>query len=139
MQRNKKGEIAGIVVTVIILVLLIVLTNIENSNLSYIENIANKLVNPIQNGLTYAKNKIHKNESFFTDINELKKQNEELQETKNQLEEKLREFETVKAENQTLKEYMKLTEKYGDYTTVGADVISRDISNYSKTIVLNDG
>ena len=59
MHRNKKGEIAGIVVTVIILVLLIVLTNIENSNLSYIENIANKLVNPIQNGLTYAKNKIH--------------------------------------------------------------------------------
>ena len=34
---------------------------------------------------------------------------------------------------------MKLTEKYGDYATVGADVISRDISNYSKTIVINVG
>ena len=139
MHRNKKGEIAGIIITVIILILLIVLTNIENSNLSYIENIANKLVNPIQNALTYAKNKIHKNDSFFININNLKKQNEELQETKSQLEEKLREFETVKAENQTLKEYMKLTEKFGDYNTVGADVISRDISNYSKTIIINVG
>ena len=57
MYRNKKGEIIGIMVTIIILILLVVLTNTENSNLSYIENIANKLVNPIQNGLTYVKNK----------------------------------------------------------------------------------
>ena len=139
MYKNKKGEIIGIVITIIILILLVILTNTENSNLSYIENIANKLVNPIQNGLTYIKNRIYGNSSFFTNINDLQTENEELQTKNNELEETLREFETIKAENQTLKEYLKLTEKYTDYTTIAADVISRDISNYSKTIVINAG
>ena len=109
MYRNKKSGIIGIIITIIILILLVILTNTENSNLSYVENIANKLVNPIQNGLTYVKNKIHGNSSFFTNINDLKSQNEEL------------------------------IAKNNDYTTVVEDVISRDISNYSKTIIINAG
>ena len=71
------------------------LTNTQNSNLSYIENIADKLVNPIQNGLTFLKNKIHSNNSFFTNINDLQNENEELKNKNNELEEKLREFESV--------------------------------------------
>ena len=139
MYKNKKEKIIGILVTLIILILLVILTNTENSNLSYIENIANKIVNPIQNGLTYVKNRLHGNSSFFNNINDLKNENEQLHVRNSQLEEKLREFETIKAENQTLKEYMNLTEKYKDYKTVAADVISRDISNYSKTIIVNAG
>ena len=139
MYKNKKNGIIGIVIAVIILILLVVLTNIENSDLSYIENIANKLVNPVQNGLTYIKNKVHGNSSFFNNINNLKEENEKLQAQNSELEKKLREFETVKAENETLKEYHNLTEKYSDYKTLPANVISRDISNYSKTIVINVG
>lgn len=139
MRRSKKGEIIGIIVTIVILIFLIILTNTESSNLSYIENVANKLVNPIQNGLTYVKNKIHGNTSFFTNINDLKTENEKLKESNSKLEETLREFETVKAENETLKQYLNLSEKYSDYKTIAADVISRDISNYSKTIVINAG
>ena len=139
MRKNKKGEIIGIIVTIVILIILVLLTNTENSNLSYIENIANKLVNPIQNGLTFMKNKIHGNSSFFTNINDLKSENERLQARNNELEETLREFETMKAENETLKQYLNLSEKYSDYQTIAADVISRDISNYSKTIIINAG
>ena len=139
MYKNKKSGIIGIIITIIILILLVILTNIENSNLSYIENIANKLVNPIQNGLTYIKNGIHRNNSFFTNINDLKSENQELKEKNNQLEERLREFETIKAENGTLKEYLNLSEKYTDYETIAANVISRDISNYAKTIIINVG
>ena len=139
MYKNKKVGIIGIIVTILIVILLVILTNTENSNLSYIENVANKLVNPIQNGLTYVKNRLHGNTSFFTNINDLQQENKDLLEKNNELEETLRELETIKAENQTLKEYLKLTEKYSDYKTVAADVISRDISNYSKTIVINVG
>lgn len=138
-KNDKKEKVIGISITVVILVLLIILTNIENSNLSYIENIGSKIVNPIQNGLTYLKNKIHGNTSFFTNINDLKNENDILNKKNSELEEKLREFETIKAENTTLKEYLKLTEKYADYKTIAADVISRDISNYSKIIIINAG
>lgn len=139
MYKKKKFGILGIIVTIIILIILFALTNIQNSNLSYIENLANKIVMPIQNGLTYVKNKLSGNSSFFVNVNNLKEENENLQERNKKLEEKVRELETIKAENETLKQYVDLTEKYSEYTTVPADVINRDISNYSKTIVINAG
>ena len=139
MYKNKKNGLIGIIITTIILIILVILTNVENSNLSYIDKIANKLVTPIQNGLTYIKNKVNKNDSFFEDISKLKEENAKLQEKNNKLEESLREFETIKSQNESLKQYLQLAEKYKDYRTIPADVINRDISNYSKTIVINAG
>ena len=138
MYKSKKKGLLGIVVTVIILILIIIFSNRE-ANTSFFENIANKLVMPVQNGLTYLKNKFSGNSTFFTDINNLKNENQELKEKNSQLEQALRELENVKTENQTLKEYLNLTEKYGEYKTIPAYVINRDISNYSKTIVINVG
>ena len=94
---------------------------------------------PIQNGLTYLKNKISGNNTFFTDINNLQAENEELKQKNSELEQSLRELENIKTENETLKEYLNLTEKYGEYSTVPGYVINKDISNYSKTIVINLG
>ena len=94
---------------------------------------------PIQNGFTYLKNKISGNDSFFADMDTLKTENEELKKKNSELEQSLRELEIIKAENDTLKEYVNLKDKYTDYTTVPADVINRDISNYSSTIIINVG
>lgn len=139
MYKEKRNGILGIIVTVVILIILVLLTNTENNNLSAFENAVSKLVTPVQNGLAHLKNKINGNNEFFTDINALKTENEELKKKNSELEQDLRKLETIKNENQSLKEYMKLTEKYADYKTVPADVINRDISNYSKTIVINVG
>lgn len=138
MYSNKKNGIWGIIITVVILILLVCFSNIE-ANTSFFENIANKLVMPIQNTLVYLKNKVSGNSTFFTDINNLKTENENLKEKNSQLEQLLRELENIKSENETLKEYLGLTEKYGEYKTVPAYVINKDISNYSKTIVINVG
>ncbi len=138
MYKNKKAEIAGIVITIIILILIVVLSNVD-SGTSFIENAASKLVMPVQNGLTYLKNKISGNSTFFTDINNLKQENEELSQRNSELEQSLRELESIKSENETLKEYLGLTEKYGEYKTVPAYIINKDISNYSKTVVINVG
>ena len=139
MYNKKKYGIFGIIVTIIILIILFTLTNMQNSKLSYVENLANKIVMPIQNGLTYIKNKINGNSSFFENVNNLKEENDELRARNTELEEKLRELESIKAENETLEQYLNLTEKYSDYNTIPGNVINRDISNYSKNIVINVG
>ena len=138
MYKNKKAEIIGIVITIIILILIVIFSNGEK-NASLFENIASNLVMPIQNGLTYLKNKISGNDTFFADIDNLQSENEELQKRNSELEQSLRELESIKAENETLKEYLNLTEKYGEYETIPGYVINKDISNYSKTIVINIG
>ena len=127
MYNNKKSGLLGIIITIIILVIIVVFSNME-ANTSFFENIANKLVMPVQNGLTYLKNKVSGNSTFFTDINNLKSENENLKEKNSQLEQSLRELENIKSENETLKEYLGLTEKYGEYKTVPGYVINKDYS-----------
>ena len=139
MYKSKKGGLVGVIITVIILIMLVIFTNVDNTNLSYLENVASKLVMPVQNGLTYLKNKINGNENFFYSIDNLKKENEELKDKNSQLELQLRELEIIKSENETLKAYVNLTDKYKEYKTIPACVINRDISNYSKTIIINVG
>lgn len=139
MYRKKKTGIIGIIITIIILIFLVVITNTGIAKMSYVENIVSTLVMPIQNGLTYLKGKLTGNDSFFQDINNLKEENENLKKKNSELEQSLREYEIVKSENDTLKEYMNLKDKYKDYTTMPAYVINKDISNYSNTVVINVG
>ena len=139
MYNKKKYGIVGVIVTIIILIILFALTNVQNNKASYFENLANKIVMPVQNGLTYLKNKVNGNSSFFENVNNLKTENDKLQNKNKELEEKLRELESIKAENESLKQYLNLKEKYSDYAAIPADVINRDISNYSKNIIINVG
>ena len=119
--------------------MIVIFSNNDNGNLSFFETVANNLVMPIQNGMTYIKNKISGNSTFFQDISNLKAENEQLKEENSSLEKQLRELENIKTENETLKEYLDLTEKYGEYKTIPAYIINKDISNYAKTIVINIG
>ena len=138
MKKKKKSGIIGIIITIIILVLVVIFSNGE-TNTSFFENAATNLVMPIQNGLTYLKNKLSGNGTFFTDINNLKEENEKLKQRNSELEQSLRELENIKTQNETLQEYLNLSEKYGEYNTIPSYVINKDISNYSKTIVINVG
>ena len=70
---------------------------------------------------------------------ELKTENESLKQKNSELEQQLREYEIIKNENEQLKQELNLAEKYEQYTTVPGMIISRDISNYSKTLVINVG
>lgn len=139
MYRNKKTGVIGMAITIIILILTVILSNIDIQKMSYLENALNAFVMPIQNGLTYLKNKMEGNDSFFTDISKLQEENEELKRKNSELEQSLREFEIVKAENETLKEYVNLKDKYQDYQTIPAYIINKDITNYNQMIVINVG
>lgn len=139
MENNRKGGIIGVVITVIILILLVVFTNTGSEEISIVEGIANNIVMPIENGLTYLKNKVNNNDKFFENIDQLKTENETLKQENSELEQQLREYEIVKNENEQLKQQLNLAEKYAQFTTVPGTIISRDISNYSKTLVINIG
>ena len=139
MYKNKKTGIIGIIITIIVLIILVLLTNVEMGSLKGIENAFSKLIMPMQNGLTYLKNKISGNNAFFQDINNLKAENATLKEKNKELEEALRELEIIKAENATLRSYNNMSEKYSDYTTIPAYIINKDVSNLSDTMIINVG
>lgn len=139
MRKSKKTGIAGIIITIVILIIIVIISNIKIDNVAFIESSAGIFVMPIQNGLTYLKNWMSGNNTFFTNINNLQEENEELKKKNSELEKSLRELEIVKSENSTLKEYVNLKDKYTEYETIPAYVINKDISNYNDTIVINVG
>ena len=139
MEKENKGGIVGVIITIIILILLVIFTKADSGNISIIENIAKSIVVPVENGLTYLKNMLNNNDKFFENIEQLKSENNSLQQKNSELEQQLREFEIIKNENEQLKQQLNLAEKYGQFTTVPGTIISRDISNYSKTLVINIG
>ena len=139
MYNHKKNGVLGIIITTVILIILVIITNIDSTKLYNVENIINKIVMPVQNGITYFKNKVSGNNVFFADLNEVKEENKMLKQKNSELELQLRELEVIKAENEILKQYGMLAEKYKSYTTIPAYVISKDITNYSKVIVINVG
>lgn len=138
MNKRKNG-IAGVIITIVLLVILVFVSNLKLNKLSYLENAFSNIIMPIQSGITYLKNKISKNDQYFTTIDTLKAENEELKKENMQLEEALRELEIIQSENSTLKEYLELTEQYRDYETVPAYIINKDVSNYSEIFVINVG
>lgn len=139
MYRNKKVGIIGIIITVLILIILVFMTTVNVNKFSKTEGFFNKLVMPIQNGLTYLKNKISGNNSFFENIDNLKNENEKLIAENNKLQEELRELEIIKAENATLRSYNNMKQEYSEYTTVPGYIINKDISNLSNTMIINVG
>ena len=138
MNRKKSG-IAGIVITVVLLIILVFISNLKLNKLSYIENAFSNIIMPIQSGITYLKHKLSGDENYFTTIESLQEENERLKQANIELEEKLRELEIIQAENLTLKEYVNLTEQYKNYKTVPAYIINKDTSNYSSIFVINVG
>ena len=109
MGRNKQSGLLGGIITLIILILLIFLSNVETSKLSYLESLGSKIINPVQKIFVDLKNKITGNTSYFSTLENLKEEKEKLKEENKKLEEGLRELEILKAEKNTLEEYSNLT------------------------------
>ena len=139
MNRNKQTEVLGIIITIIILVLLIFLTNVDVKKFTYLETVASSIVNPVQKVFNDIKNKVQGNTSYFDDLEKVKSENEELKKKNSELEMQLRELEVLKADNKTLQEYMNLTQKYVEYSTIPGNVITRDVSNYGSNIIIDVG
>ena len=101
MSKNKKSTVVGIIITSLILIFLVAVSNIKIEKISQIGNPFTSFINNMQNGMVYLKNKMAGNSSFFINVNEMKQENENLKKENSELQQSLRELEILKAENTT--------------------------------------
>lgn len=137
-MKGKNSKV-GIIITIILLVLLVIFSNVKNNVWGHITSPFTGIARSVQGGFFYLKNKIAKNDDYFLSLDELKKENEKLKRENEELKLNNMELSTVKAENKTLKEYKDLIDRYEDNTSIPGYIIQKDFSNYSKIIVLNIG
>lgn len=139
MYKKSKTGIIGTIITIAVLICLVIITNINNEKFSSMGNIVSKIIVPIENGLTYLKNKIEGNDSFFAEVKNIKSENDALKQENAQLQQQQMEMNVIKAENDNLKAYLNLSETYDQYEIVPGYVINRDFSNYESNIIINIG
>ena len=73
MNKRKTG-MAGIIITIILLIILVFISNLKLNKFSYIENAFSKLVMPFQSGITYLKQKLTGNDNYFATMDYLKQE-----------------------------------------------------------------
>lgn len=127
------------IIVVIIVFLCIGLTNGKNRNVSAVESFLSGIITIPQNGFKYIENWFSGNDLFFSDIENLKLENETLKAENEKLKNKMMNYEILASENKTLKEQARIQESYSDYEVIIADVISDSASNWDETYVINKG
>ena len=65
MGENRHIGLLGTLITIVILILLIALTNVDTSKLSYFESLSSKITIPVQVTITKLKNKFQGNSAFW--------------------------------------------------------------------------
>ena len=86
-----------------------------------------------------AKNYTSENNEYFSNVERLQKENEELTQELKEINEKLLNYENLQAENELLKKHIKLANLYPDYSIIVADIITASTSNWEYTYTINRG
>jgi rod shape-determining protein MreC len=138
-MKNKFLRNILIFIAIVLLFAIINATNGERKNITLVEKLISGTVSLPQSMFTYIKNWAVGNDEFFSDINKLKKENEDLKARNEELENKMINYEVISSENVVLKEHAKITETYPEYNVVAADIISDSISNWQEGYTINKG
>ncbi len=136
-SKNKYKLILAAVT--IVLVLIMALSTVNNPDADAATDTAVGFFAPVQNLFTRVSGGIGNFFTFLTTSKNYERENEELKQKIAKLEEQIRDGESTVAENARLRDMLGLKEKNKDYNYIAADVVSSDVTNWSKTFTINKG
>lgn len=127
------------IIALIVLFTCISLTNSTPRKTLLLEGFVSDLVSLPQRLYITAKAYITSDDTYFADMEMLKKENEELKKQIEELEKMAIDYEQVTAENDVMRSHLKLADRYKDYNLVVADIISDSATNWEATYIINKG
>lgn len=133
-----KYGIAVLSVAVVIAVALSVMTYFS-SNSAVLNNILGTVASPFRTVGAVISNQVDEWFGYFTDFDEMKKENEQLKKELADLQSAIRQAEYDSDENKRLRELLELREQRRDLTFESALIIERDIANWASVLTLNKG
>ncbi len=135
MKNNSKKINYGIIVISLIFVVILIFNFEENKPL---ESISQTLVRPFASFFSRVGYWFEEKTSIFSDISEVKRENEFLTEDNLKLKFKLSQLQEVEVENEVLRKELNLMEK-SDYRTEASLIIGRSLSNDREIVYLDKG
>ena len=139
-MQNNRFKIFLKIILIIALFACINYTNGSNRKVTLIEEIVSDLITFPQRGIVHIKNYFKDDGNvFFSNIETLKKENDELKIENKNLKDKLLEYEALVAENEVLRRHNKLSDLYPNYSVIVADIIVETGNSWEFTYIINRG
>lgn len=139
MQKSKFKTVLKIIL-IIALFVCINYTNGVNREVTIVEKLVTNLFTLPQRVIVHVKNYIEEdNNLYFSNIETLKNENDKRKQEISDLKEKMADYEMLEAENKLLKQHIKLSELYPNYSVIVADIIMDSKSNWENTYIVNRG
>lgn len=138
MKDWKQTKIIISVITFVILVTLIFISNTNAKQFGILNNISTSMASPIYK---FSRRRELKNESetIGKNLQNILNENEELKKELEELRLKSNEIDVLKSKNDELAELLGIKDSYKNYEGIPAQVVSKSISNYEKTAIINVG
>lgn len=111
----------------------------QSGTASPLANVIGVVLTPVQKAANAVGDWFASIGGYFTNYDNLEKENVQLKERIRELEDQLIEYDTFKFENDHLKDYLGIREQHPDYDLVYATVIARDPGNWFDVFTIDKG
>lgn len=138
-MKSIKNKLAVIVIILSVCFLFLIGYSVQRESVSFVESGVGATLNPIQ-GVFYKIGSGVKNSlSFIFNINDIKKENDELRTKNKDLEYKSNQNALLEQENQRLRGMLNFTDLRNEYNYVGCDIVGISGSNFLDGYIINKG
>lgn len=138
MKYFKSRSLIVIIIT-LVLIVCIGLTMNPLSNVNWIGNLISVPFTSVEKLFSYAGQKVEEGVGLFNDVEKLRDENKELQETIDKLNNERTEYLRLKSENENLKNVLKIKDQLAGFEFVGSNVIARDTGNLFNVFLIDKG
>jgi len=111
----------------------------DNSRLKWLNNIISVPLSPVQGFFMSVGRNIEEGLSFFTNIEDIRRENEVLRAKVKELEMENRELAKLKGKNEELRLALNLKDQFASYSIIGANIIGVDPGNWFDIFKLDVG
>lgn len=134
--KNKLFWLAAVTVGILIV---IGMSASPNSKLHFIARAISVPLSPVQRLFSYIGRGIEDNIRFLMDMKELDGENKRLKERIDQLEWEVKQLNKYREENKELRETLNLKDQFGDYESIGGNIIAKDMGNWFNVFTIDRG
>lgn len=138
-MKSIKNKLAVIVIILSVCFLFLIGYSVQREKMSFVGNGVGFTINSIQGVVYKVGNNIKNSFSFILNINNIKKENEELRDKNKDLENKSSQNKLLEQENQRLRSMLNFTDLKNEYNYVGVDIVGISGANFLDGYTINKG
>ncbi len=134
-----KNKLAVVIVVLSLFFIFLIGYSVQKEKMSFVENGVGTAINSVQGVIYKLGNKIKDSVGFILNIDDIKKENDELVKKNKEMEFSATQNDLLRKENEKLRKMLNFTQENDEYTYVGANVVGIVGSNFLDGYAINRG